>query len=252
MRILIVEDEAAAFNRLVKLLATVLPEAEIVANTTSVADTVDWFAKHPPPDLALFDVRLSDGDSFAVFQRAHVDCPVIFTTAFDEYALQAFQAHALDYLLKPVKEDELAAAITRLRSLGLVRDLSVLGANDNVLSRKPTALVKRFLIRFGDRFRVVEPKDIAYIHSLEKNTFLRTREGRDLPLDESLDRLEKQLDPEKFFRLNRQVIVHFQSIKELLAYSKSRVKVILDPPYSEDAVVSSERSAEFKRWLAGS
>lgn len=252
MRILIVEDETAAFNRLVKLLATVLPEAEIVANTTSVADTVDWFAKNPPPDLALFDVRLSDGDSFAVFQRAQVDCPVIFTTAFDEYALQAFQAHALDYLLKPVKEDELAVAITRLRSLGLVRDLSALGANENVLSRKPAAQVKRFLIRFGDRFRVVEPKDIAYIHSLEKNTFLRTREGRDLPLDESLDRLEKQLDPEKFFRLNRQVIVHFQSIKELLAYSKSRVKVILDPPYSEDAVVSSERSSEFKRWLAGS
>lgn len=252
MRILIVEDETAAYNRLVKLLATVLPEAEIVANTTSVADTVDWFSKNPPPDLALFDVRLSDGDSFAVFQRAQVDCPVIFTTAFDEYALQAFQAHALDYLLKPVKEDELAAAITRLRSLGLVRDLSALGANENVLSVKPAARVKRFLIRFGDRFRVVEPKDIAYIHSLEKNTFLRTREGRDLPLDESLDRLEKQLDPEKFFRLNRQVIVHFQSIKELLAYSKSRVKVILDPPYSEDAVVSSERSGEFKRWLAGS
>ncbi len=100
--------------------------------------------------------------------------------------------------------------------------------------------------------RLVEPKDIAYIHSLAKNTFLRTREGRDLPLDDSLDRLEPQLDPEKFFRLNRQLIVHFQSIKELLAYSKSRVKVILDPPYGEDAVVSSERSAEFKRWLAGS
>lgn len=252
MRILIVEDEAAAFNRLVKLLTEVAPEAEVVANTTSVAATVQWLTDNPPPDLALFDVRLSDGDSFAVFQRTAVDCPVIFTTAFDEHALKAFRVHALDYLLKPVKKEELAAAITRLRSMGLVRDLSPLSERETVLSDLPAAPIKRFLIRFGDRFRVVEPKDIAYIHSMEKNTFLRTREGRDLPLDESLDRLEPQLDPEKFFRLNRQVIVHFQSIKELLAYSKSRVKVMMDPPYGADAVVSSERSAEFKRWLAGS
>ncbi len=252
MRILIVEDETAAFNRLVKLLAETAPDAEVVANTTTVTATVQWLSENPPPDLALFDVRLSDGDSFAVFQRAAVDCPVIFTTAFDEYAIKAFQVHALDYLLKPVKKEELAAAIARLRTMGLVRDLSPLGDQQTLQTDHPGTLIKRFLIRFGDRFRVVEPKDIAYIHSLEKNTFLRTREGRDLPLDDSLDRLEKQLDPEKFFRLNRQLIVHFQSIKELLAYSKSRVKVIMDPPYGEDAVVSSERSAEFKRWLAGS
>lgn len=252
MRILIVEDEAAAAARLTKLLHAIVPEAEIVANTTSVAATVEWFANNPAPDLALFDVRLSDGDSFNVFARTPVDCPVIFTTAFDEHALDAFKVHAVDYLLKPVKEPDLAAAIHRARSMGLVRDLSTLAGPDHVLDARPAASIKRFLIRFGDRFRVVEPKDIAYIHSLEKSTFLRTREGRDLPLDESLDRLEKQLDPENFFRLNRQVLVHFQSIKELLAYSKSRVKVILDPPYTEDAVVSSERSAEFKRWLAGS
>ena len=252
MRILIVEDEAAALNRLVKLLAEVAPDAEVVANTTSVAATIEWLKDNPAPDLALFDVRLSDGDSFTVFQRTTVDCPVIFTTAFDEHALKAFRVHALDYLLKPVKKEELAAAIARLRTMGLVRDLSSLGERASVPSEQPAAPIKRFLIRFGDRFRVVEPKDIAYIHSMEKNTFLRTREGRDLPLDESLDRLEPQLDPEKFFRLNRQVIVHFQSIKELLAYSKSRVKVIMEPPFGEDAVVSSERSAEFKRWLAGS
>ena len=111
--------------------------------------------------------------------------------------------------------------------------------------------MKRFLIRYGDHFKLVEPAQIAYIHSLQKNTFLRTREGRDLPLEESLDRLEKQLDPARFIRLNRQLIVELRSIKELLAYSKSRVKVVLDPPYTEDAVVSSERSAHFKRWLAG-
>lgn len=251
MRILIVEDEAAAAKRLAKLITTIAPDATVVANTTSVAETVMWLKGNDAPDLALFDVRLSDGDSFTIFQQAEVACPVIFTTAFDEHALQAFRVHAVDYLLKPVKQEDLAQAMQRVRSTAAVRDLQPLATPDAATAERPTALIKRFLIRYGDHFRVVEPKDIAYIHSLEKNTFLRTREGRDLPLDESLDRLEKQLDPEKFFRLNRQVVVHFQSIKELVAYSKSRVKVMMEPPYGDDAVVSSERSAEFKRWLAG-
>jgi two-component system, LytTR family, response regulator LytT len=251
VKILIVEDEPAALKRMTKLLAEVDPTITVVANTTSVKDTVDWLRSNPAPDLAFFDVRLSDGDSFAVFQRTEVDCPVIFITAFDEYALNAFKVHAVDYLLKPLKQSDLAAALLRFKSLGMVRDMAPLANKDVAESATPVSLVKRFLIRYGDHFRVVEPKDIAYIHSLEKSTFLRTREGRDLPLDDSLDRLEKQLDPEKFFRLNRQLIIHFDSIKELVAYSKSRVKVIMDPPFSEDAVVSSERSAEFKRWLAG-
>jgi len=139
--------------------------------------------------------------------------------------------------------------LERTARVAPVRDLSRLDR-----SRPPVAHatpVKRFLIRYGEHFKVIEPDQIAYIHSLMKNTFLRTREGRDLPLEESLDKLERQLDPEKFIRLNRQLIVHIQSIKELLAYSKSRVKVVLDPPYGDDAIVSSERSAEFKRWLAG-
>lgn len=250
------DDEEAALKRLTKLLTAAVPGAEVVGTAGSVEATVKWFAENPAPDLALFDVRLSDGDSFAVFRRTEVACPVIFTTAFDEYALQAFRVHAVDYLLKPVKLEELAAAIARVRAVGTVRDLAPLADKDAAAGGagpgRATAPIKRFLIRFGDRYRVVEPKDIAYIHSLAKNTFLRTREGRDLPLDDSLDRLEPQLDPEKFFRLNRQIIVRYDSIKEMVAYSKSRVKVVMDPPYGDDAVVSSERSAEFKRWLAGS
>ena len=192
--------------------------------------------------LAVAAVIWADGSASAV----------VALTVLNSVLTVPYRAAAVAATPHVVDEDDLAAAITRLRSMGMVRDLSPLAEKETVLSERPAAPIKRFLIRFGDRFRVVEPKDIAYIHSLEKNTFLRTREGRDLPLDESLDRLEPQLDPEKFFRLNRQIIVHFQSIKELLAYSKSRVKVLMEPPYGEDAVVSSERSAEFKRWLAGS
>lgn len=249
MRILLIEDEPAAQKRMQKLLAEAAPDATIVDTLDSVSSAVAWFQNNPPPDLAFMDVRLSDGDSFSIFERTTVDCPVVFVTAYDAYALKAFQVQAVDYLLKPVKLADLAEALRRVRSSGAVRELAPLAAQP--AESGPAALIKRFLIRYGDHFRVVEPKDIAYIFSLEKNTFLRTKEGRDLPLDESLDRLEKQLDPEKFFRLNRQVIIHFQSIKELVAYSKSRVKVMMDPPFGEDAVVSSERSAEFKRWLAG-
>lgn len=253
MNILIVEDEEAALKRMMKMLPEVEPAAKVVGHTSTVQASVEWLRDNPAPDLAFFDVRLGDGDSFSIFKQVEVPCPVIFITAYDQYAMKAFQVQAINYLLKPLKKEELAEAIARYKATTTVRDLSNLSIAPaaSTAADRPTALIKRFLIRYGDHFRVVEPKDIAYIYSLEKNTFLRTKEGRDLPLDESLDRLEKQLDPEKFFRLNRQVIIHFQSIKELVAYSKSRVKVMMDPPFGEDAVVSSERSAEFKRWLAG-
>jgi DNA-binding LytR/AlgR family response regulator len=249
MRVLIVEDEPSAVKRLRKMLAALDQGIEVVGDVPSIAAAVEWFGLNTAPDLALFDVQLADGDSFEVFKRVEVPCPVVFTTAYDAHALKAFKVNAIDYLLKPVNAEELGAAIERVKKLGLVRDHSPLAAPR--VAEQPQAHAKRFLIRYGEHLKVVEPDQIAYIHSLMKSTFLRTREGKDLPLDESLDRLEKQLDPQQFIRLNRQLIVQLRSIKELLAYSKSRVKVLLDPPYSEDAIVSSERSAAFKRWLAG-
>ena len=249
MNILISEDEAAAAQRMRKLLLAIDPTMVVVAELPTVVDSVQWFKDQGRADLVFMDVQLADGDSFEIFKQVDVPCPVVFTTAYDEYALNAFRVNALDYLLKPIRREDLAQAVERARRTMVVRDLSTL---DRVASPKAGAApIKRFLIRYGEHFKVVEPEQIAYIHSLMKNTFLRTREGRDLPLEESLDKLESQLDPERFIRLNRQLIVHIHSIKELLAYSKSRVKVILEPPYGEDAIVSSERSAEFKRWLSG-
>lgn len=249
MDILIVEDEAAAVARLRKMLMEIDPAVNVVADVPTVREAVEWIRANPSPDLAFFDVRLADGDSFAIFKSVDVAFPVVFATAFDEFAIQAFRVNALDYLLKPLKKGEVAEALLRVQKGGVVRDHAPLAAAP--VAETPSVFVKRFLIRYGEHFKIVEPPQIAYIHSLQKNTFLRTREGRDLPLEESLDRLEKQLDPSRFTRLNRQLIVQIDSIKELLAYSKSRVKVLLEPPYSEDAVVSSERSADFKRWLAG-
>ncbi len=248
MRVLIIEDEPAAVNRLRKMLLDLDPAIELLADIPTVEGAVEWFKKNTPPDVAFFDVRLADGESFAIFKQAEVECPVIFTTAYDEHALRAFRVNALDYLMKPIRREELEEAVRKAKAQGVVRDHGDIMESGEM---EPVTRIKRFLIRYGDHFKLVEPADIAYIHSLQKNTFLRTREGRDLPLEESLDRLEPQLDPEKFFRLNRQLLVNIRSIKELLAYSKSRVKVMLDPLYDDDAIVSSERSAEFKRWLAG-
>ena len=249
MKVLIIEDEPAAVMRMRKLLLQIDPAIEVLGDLATVEGAVEWFDDREEADLVFMDVQLADGESFEIFKRTEVDVPVIFTTAYDEYALKAFKVNALDYLLKPIKKEELAAAVEKARKGGVVRDHVPLA--DGKATDVPSTRIKRFLIRYGDHFKLIEPEGIAYIHSMQKNTFLRTREGRDLPLDESLDRLEPQLDPEKFIRLNRQLLVHIQSIKELLAYSKSRVKVMLDPPYDDDAIVSSERSADFKRWLAG-
>ncbi|MCB9169559.1 MAG: response regulator transcription factor [Flavobacteriales bacterium] len=249
MRILIIEDEPSASKRLQKMLRELEPTMQVVGVLETITATVAWFKDNEAPDIAFFDIQLADGESFMVFDQVEVSCPVIFTTAYDEHALRAFKVNALDYLLKPVGKEELREALERWERLQVVRENAGLASDGD---KEDAAPVKRFLIRYGDHYRVVEPKDIAYIYSMEKNTFLRTTEGKDLPMDESLDRLEKQLDAEKFYRINRQVIIHFQCIKELLAYSKSRVKVIMEPPFGQDAVVSSERSADFKRWLAGS
>ena len=249
MNILIVEDEVAAVARMRKMLVEIDPTINVVADVATVQEAVEWIRTNPAPDLAFFDVQLADGESFAIFRSVEAAFPVVFVTAFDEHALKAFRVNAVDYLLKPLKRSELAEAILRAKNMRVVRDHGSLAKAGEPGERQVP--VKRFLIRYGDHFKLVEPSQIAYIHSLQKNTFLRTHEGRDLPLEESLDRLEKQLDPARFIRLNRQIIVELGSIKELLAYSKSRVKVVLDPPYGDDAIVSSERSAEFKRWLAG-
>lgn len=249
MDILIIEDEQAAVARLRKMLQELDPSLNIVAELPTVKEAVEWIRTNPAPDLAFFDVRLADGDSFAIFKSVEVPFPVVFATAYDEFALHAFRVNAIDYLMKPLRKAELAEALDRARKGGVVRDHAPLAARSG--TAPPSVFVQRFLIRYGEHFKIVETPRVAYIHSLQKNTFLRTKEGRDLPLEESLDRLEKQLDPSRFTRLNRQLIVQLDSIKELVAYSKSRVKVLLDPPYGSDAVVSSERSGEFKRWLAG-
>ena len=256
MKILLIEDENAAARRLEKLLGEVAPEATVIGRLDSVEAAIGWFQTNPQPDLILLDIHLADGSSFEIFEHVKVKSPVIFTTAFDEYALKAFKVNAVDYLLKPIKVNELAEAIDKYKRVfhaaapaadysGLLQTLRQQEGGQYYL--------RCMLIRFSNSFRLVDMGDAAYFYTKDKITFLLTRStSKRFPIDYPLDKLETLLDPATFFRINRQFIINVSANKEMHPYSKSRVKVDLEPPAADfETIVSTERSSEFKKWLVG-
>lgn len=252
MNILIVEDEDPAADRLQKMITESEPAAVIAGRCDSVSSTTRWIKSHTSPDLIFMDIQLSDGISFEIFNQVEISCPVIFTTAYDEYALRAFKVNSIDYLLKPIKREELVSALNKFKKLSTpsiqMPPISELIAS--VRSQEPS-FKKRFIIRYGEKIRTVSTDDIAYFYTEDKNHYLRTKDNLTLPVDYNLDKLEELLDPKQFFRINRQFIISYGSIEQMTAFSKSRIKVGLKPPSLLDSIVSSERSASFKDWLDG-
>lgn len=256
MQVLIVEDEAAAARRLEKMLLEVAPDdLTVLARLDSVAATVEWLQQHQAPDLMLLDIHLADGASFEIFEHVQVSCPIIFTTAYDEYAVQAFKVNAVDYLLKPLKVNELSAAIDKYRRVFAPASSAPAADYTNLLDtlrRQSNTYLQRMLVRLGNNLKLVDLSDAAYFYTRDKITFLVVRStGKRYPIDYPLDRLETLLDPRVFFRINRQFIINVAAIREMQPSTKSRVRVILDPASDQETVVSAERSAEFKRWLVG-
>lgn len=247
MNILIVEDELPAFNKLSKLVLETISGAEIVGHVDSIAGARTWFAEHAMPDVVLMDIHLADGSAFDLVKLVQVDCPIIFTTAYDEYAMEAFKTSSIDYLLKPVKKEELEMAFSKLSNFKSFFH----PADAPRTATQPAEYKKRFIIRFGEHIKTVSVEEVAYFFSENKATYVRTHEGRTYPMDNNLDSLETMLDPEHFFRVNRQYIIHLKAIDEMKTYSKARVIVSLRPAVKEAPVVSSERAAQFKLWLAG-
>ena len=247
MRILIIEDEPLAAKRLQKMIKTLEPSAQVECCLDSIESSIEWLENHPIPDLIFMDIHLADGESLELFSLVKIDCPVIFVTAYDEYALRAFRVNALDYLLKPIKKKELAIALEKFKKSQ--------PANPNYaqiippIQRNPYA--KRFLIRLGQQLKVVEIKQVAYFYTQDKITFLVTFKGRRYPIDYSMEAIEQLASPRDFFRVNRQFIIHLEAIEEMLAYSKSRVKLHLQPTTEQEVIVSTERSPLFKKWLVG-
>ena len=252
MNYLLIEDETPAANRLVRLVSEVAPDCTNLGIEDSIASAVEWFNTHPAPDFCIMDIELSDGHSFEIFNLVKVPCPVIFTTAFDEFAVKAFRLNSVDYLLKPVKKEELAVAITRMRErLGTPDRLSgqfnqMLGT---ILPRKE--FQKRILIRYGDTIKALELASAAYFYTENRINYMIAADGASYPIDLNLDQLEEVLDPAIFFRINRQFIVNVHAIKKMTAWSKSRIKLDLNPPCEHETVVSTERSPEFKVWITG-
>lgn len=250
MKIVIVEDEVPAFNRLNKLIKEHIENSDVLAHLDSVAGTKEWFEQNDAPDVIFLDIHLADGSAFDLLDAMNIETPIIFTTAYDQYAIDAFKASSVGYLLKPVKATELKETVAKLEDFKKIFKEDKV--QDNLLDAlKPAEYKKRFMVRFGDNLKAVLTEDIAYFYSESKATFARMKEGRSYPIDNNLDALEKLLDPDRFFRINRQYLISLDAIDNMKTYSKSRVLVKLLPETKEAPLVSSERSASFKKWLSG-
>jgi len=253
MNVLIIEDEEPAAGRLKKLLEEIEPGIRILDVIVSIQSAVQWIQENAKPDLILLDINLADGQSFEIFNRVEVTAPVIFITAFDEYAIRAFKVNSIDYLLKPIRKEDLEAALAKFHKFHFSKSTP---AHDfdkllETLKGPNTEFKKRFIIRYGDHIKAIETKDIAYFFTEEKINFLRTNDNKTYPVDFNLDKLETMLDPLIFFRINRQFIIGIHAIDQMFAFSKSRVKVKLNPVTEADTIVSTERSSSFKEWLGG-
>ena len=249
MKTVIIEDEKLAADRLEELIQDIDPDVEILAKLESIAESVQWL-KINKPDLIFMDIKLSDGLSFSIFEHIQVDVPVIFTTAYDQYAIKAFQINSVDYLLKPVRKEELRKSLQKYRKLRSLfqSDLSQLL---NALQNKTNSYKKRFVIQYGERIFKVECKDIAYFYAMEKSVFLTTFQKQNYTIDYTLTQLEELLDSDDFFRINRKMIIHYDAIQNMYAFSRSRTKIDLNPPNPKnvDALVSVERAQRFRKWI---
>jgi DNA-binding LytR/AlgR family response regulator len=249
MKVVIIEDEALAAERLEKMLSELDPDIQVVAKLGSVKESVKWLMANIP-DLLFLDIQLSDGLSFSIFDHITLNTPVIFTTAYDQYAIKAFELNSVYYLLKPIRRDELSQSLNKYKSLKAAMGIDF-GSLLSAIGNKTPEYKKRFLIQIGDKFRKVETDEIAYFYALDKSVFLRTFEGSIFPTELSLDSLEKVIDPSVFFRINRQYIIRMNAISKMYAWSRSRIKLILKPVPDDniETIVSIDRAADFRKWL---
>lgn len=258
MNALLVEDEELAVRKLRKLLQEVAPDLDVVGVTASIDDTVDWLedrraAGQPEPDLIFLDIELADGQSFEIFERTPVRSTVIFTTSYDEYALQAFKVNSIDYLLKPVQREDLQRSLKKYEDL---HPRSVESPSVNIekllqqLQRQTTRDYRqRFLVRQGQRMLSVEVSDIAYFFTDERYSFFAMHNGQKFLVDYTLDELSDALDPSRFFRVNRGVIVTHQAVDQIQPYFGNRLALMLRPVFDREALVSREKVSDFKQWM---
>ena len=245
MNVIILEDETRAANYLERLIQKVGPEMKVVAKFESVRDAVPFLTTHSDIELIFSDVQLADGLSFEIFRLVQVKCPIIFTTAYDHYAIEAFKTNGIDYLLKPVEEERLQRAIEKVKqfspSIALEKLLSI---------TSPTKTYKsRFMVKVGDKIKSIPIEEIMTFYSLEKATYLHTTSNRNYCIDYSIDQLELLLDPGICFRINRKYIVSIHACNNILAWTNSRLRLKIEGIGDDDIIVARERVQDFKDWL---
>ena len=254
IKILVVEDELLAIKRLQKILSEIEDKTEIIGETDSIEATVEWLLSNPAPDLILMDIEHAEGQSFEIFNKTIVASPVIFITSYDEYAIRAFKVNSIDYLLKPVRREELKASLRKFQNLhqSSRKELNYAEQVEKLIRELTTQKKEyreRFLVKSGQRYFSIESEEIAYLYSEEKLTHLVTWQSAEHILDYTLDDLEGQLDPKIFFRANRKFIINIKSVKTIHSYFSHKLKITLKPPSKTDLIISREKATDFKNWV---
>jgi len=254
MRIIIVEDEILAVERLSDLILQYDSNIKIIESLDSVESTVEWFKNNEAPDLAFFDIQLADGLSFEIFEQTNVKCPIIFTTAFDEYALRAFKVNSVDYILKPIDNKELIQAFQKFdrtqQQSPPTPQIDLIRQAMEMIQSPQKNYKSRFIVKSGNHISAIEIPEIAYFFSEHKMSWIKTFSGKKYMVDYKMEALESITDPLNFFRLNRKYISSFKAIQDVVSYSNSRLKIkLLDMPADEEILISREKVQDFKKWL---
>ena len=250
MRTIIIEDEKPSARRLNRMLDELGVEVSVMLH--SVEEAIEWFKNNEHPDLIFLDIQLSDGLSFEIFDAVEVKSAIIFTTAFDEYALQAFKLNSIDYLLKPIDDEELEIAVKKYQSLAPKKEKLALDFNDikkllvNPIERE---FKKRFTTRVGQHIKIINADEVECFYSENKGTYAATTDGRNYLLETTLENLEDDLDPKLFFRVSRKFYVNVTYIKDIISYTNSRLQIKLERFNDQEIIVSRERVKDFKLWL---
>jgi len=250
LKILIIEDEIPAAKRLEKLILECKPDAEIIEVIDTVEDALEWFNNNDEPDLVISDIQLADGVSFEIYEELDLECPIIFATAYDQYAIKAFELNSIDYLLKPFNKETLQKSFDKLEKLQPVASLQELDLGSLIQQvSHGNSYKQRFLISKGDALIPVATSQIAYIYTEYKAVMIKTTEGKSYFLNYSLDDLEGQLNPSQFFRLNRQFITSINAIAKISQYFNGKLKIELNPAQEGEVIVSRAKTPVFKNWL---
>ncbi len=250
MNVIIIEDEKPSARRLQRMLNKLGIQAETMLH--SVEESVAWFQNNPHPDLIFLDIQLSDGLSFEIFDEVQVKSAIIFTTAYDEYALQAFKLNSIDYLLKPIDSDELAEALEKFKEHQFKEQQVALDFNaikNLLVNSKEPDYKKRFSVKVGQHLKLFAVDDIECFFSENKGTYLHTNQGRSYLLDITLEQLENELNPKQFFRISRKFFVNIHAIKDMVSYTNSRLEIKLNSFNEQEVIVARERVKDFKNWL---